>query len=305
MRKAFGVLARLKGLRGGALDVFGRTDERRTERALIGEYRACIDELLRDAERRATCALAAEIARIPEDIRGYGHVKERHLAAARPKWEALMRAGAPGRCSRRLKPRRRLGAGGMNWPALAARGARDAAARLPFVIDGVRGRLGRADAPAGAAGAVAAARAALAVDDRRRDAAGRRPRRARWPPSTPRCASQGLIMAWRDELFDLPDPPPRARRAGPHRTRGGALLGHPDAAARTPPATSPTQRRPAHAPVDRPALVAQGHRPRPARQHWSAAASPPATQPAQTLRREAWEEAGLTPTLCAAAVPAG
>jgi indolepyruvate ferredoxin oxidoreductase len=35
-------------------------------------------------------ALAVEIARIPEDIRGYGHVKDRHLASARPKWAALM-----------------------------------------------------------------------------------------------------------------------------------------------------------------------------------------------------------------------
>ncbi len=89
VRSAFGLLARLKGLRGGALDVFGRTAERRMERALIGEYRASIEELLRglDAGR---LALAVEIARIPEEIRGYGHVKERHLAAARPKWAALM-----------------------------------------------------------------------------------------------------------------------------------------------------------------------------------------------------------------------
>ncbi|MCD2167589.1 indolepyruvate ferredoxin oxidoreductase family protein [Comamonas koreensis] len=89
MRKAFGVLAGLKGLRGGALDVFGRTEERRTERALIQEYRACIEELLQglSAER---LALAVEIASIPEDIRGYGHVKERHLAAARTKWQQLM-----------------------------------------------------------------------------------------------------------------------------------------------------------------------------------------------------------------------
>jgi len=89
MRKAFGVLAGLKGLRGGALDIFGRTEERRTERALIQEYRACIEELLQglSAER---LALAVEIASIPEDIRGYGHVKERHLAAARAKWHQLM-----------------------------------------------------------------------------------------------------------------------------------------------------------------------------------------------------------------------
>ena len=89
MRSAFGLLAKMKGLRGTALDVFGRTEERRTERALIAEYQACIDELLKSlsADNRA---LAAEIARIPEEIRGYGHVKERHLRAARPKWDALM-----------------------------------------------------------------------------------------------------------------------------------------------------------------------------------------------------------------------
>ena len=89
MRSAFGLLARMKGLRGTALDVFGRTEERKTERALITEYQACIDELLQtlNADNRA---LAAEIARIPEEIRGYGHVKERHLLGARPKWDALM-----------------------------------------------------------------------------------------------------------------------------------------------------------------------------------------------------------------------
>ncbi|GAA4426149.1 indolepyruvate ferredoxin oxidoreductase family protein [Acidovorax lacteus] len=89
MRKAFGLLARLKGLRGTAFDPFGRTEERRTERALIAEYRACIEELLRSLTAD-NLALAVEIARIPEDIRGYGHVKERHLAAARPRWAALM-----------------------------------------------------------------------------------------------------------------------------------------------------------------------------------------------------------------------
>jgi indolepyruvate ferredoxin oxidoreductase len=89
MLKAFGVLAKLKGLRGGALDVFGKTEERKMERALIGEYRACIEELLSKLDAQ-TLPLAVEIARIPEDIRGYGHVKARHLAAARPKWEKLM-----------------------------------------------------------------------------------------------------------------------------------------------------------------------------------------------------------------------
>jgi indolepyruvate ferredoxin oxidoreductase len=79
----------LKGLRGGPLDVFGRSDERKAERALIGEYERCIDELLLTLNA-GNLSLAAEIARIPEDIRGFGHVKARHLAAARPKWAALM-----------------------------------------------------------------------------------------------------------------------------------------------------------------------------------------------------------------------
>jgi indolepyruvate ferredoxin oxidoreductase len=89
MRQAFGLLARLKGLRGSALDPFGRTDERRGERALIAEYRSTIDELL-GGLNAGNLALAAEVARLPEQIRGYGHVKARHLAAVRPQWTALL-----------------------------------------------------------------------------------------------------------------------------------------------------------------------------------------------------------------------
>ena len=89
MMGAFGWLARCKGLRGTALDIFGRTEERRTERALIGEYQQTVDELLGSlsADRHA---LALEIARLPEGIKGFGHVKERNLAAVRGKWAALM-----------------------------------------------------------------------------------------------------------------------------------------------------------------------------------------------------------------------
>jgi len=96
MLTAFRLLARLKGLRGTALDPFGRTEERRAERALIGEYRACIEELLTTLNA-GNVMQAAEIARIPEEIRGYGHVKERHLKAARARWGQLMatwRSGA-------------------------------------------------------------------------------------------------------------------------------------------------------------------------------------------------------------------
>ena len=93
MLTVFKVLARFKGLRGTALDLLGRTEERRTERALIAEYRATLDEVLvglTDASRESRYAVALEIARIPELIRGFGHVKERNLQAARQNRTALM-----------------------------------------------------------------------------------------------------------------------------------------------------------------------------------------------------------------------
>jgi indolepyruvate ferredoxin oxidoreductase len=98
VRRAFAVLARLKGLRGGRWDVFGKTDERRMERQLIADYRACVEELLQglSAERLRQ---AAEVARIPEEIRGFGHVKERHVKAAREKWQRLMADWRTGRSS--------------------------------------------------------------------------------------------------------------------------------------------------------------------------------------------------------------
>ncbi|MDM0054871.1 indolepyruvate ferredoxin oxidoreductase family protein [Variovorax fucosicus] len=82
MLTGFRFLARLKGLRGTALDIFGRTEERKTERALIGEYRASIEEVLAGLNA-ANHETALAIASLPEQIRGYGHVKERNLAAAR------------------------------------------------------------------------------------------------------------------------------------------------------------------------------------------------------------------------------
>jgi len=85
-KKAFGqwvqlpfrVLARLKFLRGTALDPFGRTADRRTERRLITEYEALIEEILGklDHEHHRT---AVALATLPEQIRGYGHVKQAHL----------------------------------------------------------------------------------------------------------------------------------------------------------------------------------------------------------------------------------
>jgi indolepyruvate ferredoxin oxidoreductase len=75
----FKLLASLKRLRGTPFDVFGRTSERRRERQLIADYRRTVDDLI-SRLARDNHALAVEIASLPEHIRGFGHVKQRHLA---------------------------------------------------------------------------------------------------------------------------------------------------------------------------------------------------------------------------------
>ncbi|KQW72965.1 indolepyruvate ferredoxin oxidoreductase [Phenylobacterium sp. Root77] len=94
LETAFPIMARMKSLRGGPLDIFGRTEERRMERGLIAEYEAGLDKLLPglDAGR---LALATQIAQVPQAIRGFGHIKEASVKVAKAdeaklwaKWEA-------------------------------------------------------------------------------------------------------------------------------------------------------------------------------------------------------------------------
>jgi indolepyruvate ferredoxin oxidoreductase len=82
MRSAFGVLAGLKGLRGGGLDFFGKTDERREERALIENYLKDLEQICAQLTP-ANHAAAVALASVPDEIRGYGHVKEKAIAEAR------------------------------------------------------------------------------------------------------------------------------------------------------------------------------------------------------------------------------
>jgi len=89
MMSAFRVIAKMKGLRGSAVDIFGKTAERRMERQLITDYEALINELLPHLAAH-NHAIAVELASIPEHIRGYGHVKNRHLAAAKAKEAELV-----------------------------------------------------------------------------------------------------------------------------------------------------------------------------------------------------------------------
>jgi indolepyruvate ferredoxin oxidoreductase len=97
MLPAFQLLAKLKGLRGTPFDPFGRSLERRTERKLIGDYEAMLDEVLAKLTPD-NHAIAVALAAIPEKIRGFGHVKQQHLTAAKADEAALLeqfRAGAP------------------------------------------------------------------------------------------------------------------------------------------------------------------------------------------------------------------
>ncbi len=89
MMSAFGLLAKLKGLRGTAFDVFGYTHERKTERQLIADYEALLGEIIAKLTPE-THALCVALAAIPEKIRGFGHVKERHLKAAKAEETELL-----------------------------------------------------------------------------------------------------------------------------------------------------------------------------------------------------------------------
>jgi indolepyruvate ferredoxin oxidoreductase len=87
---AMNLLARFKFLRGTAFDPFGKTAERKMERRLIEEYEQTIEELLRGLSKK-NHALAVEIARIPEQIRGYDLVKQKHVESAKSQKNELLK----------------------------------------------------------------------------------------------------------------------------------------------------------------------------------------------------------------------
>jgi indolepyruvate ferredoxin oxidoreductase len=92
MWSAFKLLAKCKGLRGGALDIFGYSEERKMERALIVEYREMVEALLAGLNAD-NVANAVELAGLPEQIRGFGHVKEAAVAKFRAEKARLLAAG--------------------------------------------------------------------------------------------------------------------------------------------------------------------------------------------------------------------
>ena len=88
---ALRVLASLRFLRATPFDVFGYTQERRLERRLIRDYLAMIEGVLPVLDA-AHHSLAVDIAALPMQLRGYGHVKMRHLEALTQRQDALLAA---------------------------------------------------------------------------------------------------------------------------------------------------------------------------------------------------------------------
>jgi indolepyruvate ferredoxin oxidoreductase len=88
LRLAFPAMAKLKGLRGGPLDLFGKTAHRRLERTLMTDFETDLDRIIAELtpERLTT---AREIAALPQDIRGYGYIKEEAAASAAVEREQL------------------------------------------------------------------------------------------------------------------------------------------------------------------------------------------------------------------------
>ncbi|EHK64717.1 indolepyruvate ferredoxin oxidoreductase family protein [Achromobacter arsenitoxydans] len=90
MLRVFRLLARLRFLRGSRLDPFGYTKERRAERELIREYGETMSAILSKLNR-GNLDRAVALASVPEEIRGYGHVKEASMVRAEAVREALLK----------------------------------------------------------------------------------------------------------------------------------------------------------------------------------------------------------------------
>ena len=95
MLPAFRVLAKFKFLRGSPLDIFGRSEERKEERALITDYEQQIAQLLLGLSESeppvAKLELAVELAGLPFFIRGFGHVKTANIVIARRRGAGLLK----------------------------------------------------------------------------------------------------------------------------------------------------------------------------------------------------------------------
>jgi indolepyruvate ferredoxin oxidoreductase len=99
MLPAMKLLARARGLRGTPLDIFGRTEERRMERALVESFRARIEAMLPTLSADNLNA-ATNVAALPLQMRGFGHVKLANVALTRAREAELLHRFDPERYPR-------------------------------------------------------------------------------------------------------------------------------------------------------------------------------------------------------------
>ena len=85
----FKFLAGFKRLRGSHWDIFGYTAERKMERKLIEEYRELISHLLPDIETE-NYDTAEALAKLPMEMRGFGHIKEENVEKAKQRQQRLL-----------------------------------------------------------------------------------------------------------------------------------------------------------------------------------------------------------------------
>jgi indolepyruvate ferredoxin oxidoreductase len=101
MLTAFKWLAKMKVLRGTPFDLFGYSHHRRAERQLIEDYEATINEITTKLTSD-NLDIAAEIAALPEFIRGYDIVKERHMQQAQTRREKLLAQFRNGKAAQKI-----------------------------------------------------------------------------------------------------------------------------------------------------------------------------------------------------------
>ena len=89
MMGAFRVLAKGKRLRGTPFDLFGYTHERRTERRLVRDYEALVEEIVAKLTPQ-NHATAVGLAGLAQKIRGFGHIKARNLETAKKEEAELL-----------------------------------------------------------------------------------------------------------------------------------------------------------------------------------------------------------------------
>ena len=89
MYPALKLVAKFRFLRGTAFDPIGLTQERKAERALISDYKETVFKLLSELNEK-NFPIALEIARLPDQIRGYGPVKEQAIQESRDRQKDLL-----------------------------------------------------------------------------------------------------------------------------------------------------------------------------------------------------------------------